>query len=66
MYKAKKDKDEEVKGCKRVYEDEQNGYELVNKYFVDNSGLGASDELALTFPRFLDKVSSHLRPNNIT
>lgn len=60
LYKAIKNGDEGVFKCPRVFEDEQNGYKLVNKYFVDNSGFGASDEPALTASKFLDKVKAGL------
>jgi hypothetical protein len=56
LYQAKQDKDEGVKGCKVVGNGDIYGYELVNTYFVDNSGFGSEDEPALTFNRFLDKV----------
>jgi len=32
------------------------GYEIVNTFFVDSSGLGRENELALTFKQFLTKV----------
>lgn len=32
------------------------GWKLVNTYFVDKSGLGQSDEPALTFNQFLEYV----------
>jgi hypothetical protein len=58
LYRAKSDKDIGVKGCKVVGIGDVFGYELVETYFVDNSGFGASDEPALTFNSFLDKVKT--------
>lgn len=58
LYRAKADKDEGVKGCKVIGKGDIFGYELVNSYFVDNSGFGADDEPALTFDKFLDKVKA--------
>lgn len=56
LYRAKTDKDLGVKGCKIIGNDIPLGYELVEIYFVDNSGFGCDDELALTFDKFLDKI----------
>lgn len=55
-YVAKKDADEGVfkmpfLGC---YKPE--GWEVLNKYFVDSSGFGQEGEPALTVKRFLSKV----------
>jgi hypothetical protein len=58
MYRARQDKDEGVKGCKVVGIGDVFGYELIQNYFVDNSGFGAEDEPALTFDKFLDKVKA--------
>ena len=54
MYKAKCDKDEAVFKCGKV--GNTLGYELINTYFVDNSGFGSDSEPALTVSSFLDKV----------
>ena len=56
LYRAKINKDEGVKGCRIIGKGDVFGYELVNTYFVDNSGFGCDDEIALTFNKFLDKV----------
>jgi hypothetical protein len=58
MYRAKSDKDLGVKGCKVIGDVTPLGYELTETFFVDNSGFGASDELALTFDQFLTKVKA--------
>jgi len=58
LYRAKSDKDIGVKGCKVIGKSIPLGYELTETFFVDNSGFGASDELALTFTNFLDKVKT--------
>jgi hypothetical protein len=58
LYRAKSDKDIGVKGCKVIGNTIPLGYELVETYFVDNSGFGADDESALTFSKFLDKVKA--------
>jgi hypothetical protein len=34
------------------------GWELVDTYFVDSSGMGADDEPALSLNRFLDKLEA--------
>ena len=39
---------------------ELKGYELINELFVDNSGFGASDELALTQSQFERDLNSIL------
>ena len=36
------------------------GYELLKEYFIDNSGFGASDELALTKIQFENKLQAFL------
>ena len=56
LYKAKSNEDIGVKSCKVIGNGDIFGYELVNSYFVDNSGLGCYDEPALTFEKFLNKV----------
>lgn len=58
LYRAKSDKDLGVKGCKVIGREIPFGYELVNTYFVDNSGFGDNSEPALPFNRFLDKVKA--------
>lgn len=55
-YIAKCNGDVEVKKCWRLGDYTPKGWKLVKTYFVDNSGLGASDEPALTFVQFLGKV----------
>ena len=56
LYRAKENGDLGVKGCKVIGDTTPLGYELTETFFVDNSGFGASDELALTFNSFLTKV----------
>ena len=56
LYKAKNNGDIGIKGCKVIGNIIPLGYELTNTFFVDNSGFGTSDELALTFNNFLTKV----------
>lgn len=58
LYRAKSDKDIGVKGCKVVGNGDIYGYELVNTFFVDNSGFGTDDEPALTFNKFLNEVKA--------
>jgi len=36
------------------------GWELVQEYFVDKSGMGAEDEPALTIDQFLGKVQDNM------
>ena len=55
MYRAKKDADKGVFGCK-VIEDTPDGYVETNEYFVDSSGFGCEGEPALTPNQFLGKV----------
>jgi len=55
LYRAKADKDEGVKGCKQVGSGDIFGYELVNTFFVDNSGFGG-EGIALDFKEFLNKI----------
>ena len=58
LYRAKENGDLGVKGCKVIGDTTPLGYELTETFFVDNSGFGASDELALTFNSFLTKVKA--------
>jgi len=58
LYRAKSNADVGVKGCKVIGDTIPLGYELTETFFVDNSGFGASDELALTFNSFLTKVKA--------
>jgi len=37
------------------------GYELIEELFTDNSGLGASDELALTQNQFLIRIKELIK-----
>ena len=55
-YIAKYNSDEGVKACPRLGDYIPKGWKVVNTYFVDSSGFGAEDELALTFEQFLKKV----------
>jgi hypothetical protein len=58
LYRAKINGDIGVKGAKLIGKDIPLGYELTNKYFVDNSGLGSRGESALVFTDFLSKVKA--------
>ena len=59
MYRAKMDGDKGVFKCGKI-EGEKTplGYKITEKYFVDNSGFGSENELALTASQFLAKVKS--------
>ena len=56
MYRAKIDGDVEVSKCPIVYGKGEVGYELIEEFFVDNSGIGGDSESALTFQQFLNHV----------
>jgi hypothetical protein len=58
LYKAKVDKDINVKSCQIVGNGDIFGYVLVETYFVDNSGFGDSGEPALIFNDFLNYVKA--------
>jgi len=59
LYKAKVNEDEGIfKGVKMIGNDIPIGYELVETYFVDNSGFGTQGEAALTAEHFLHKVKA--------
>lgn len=55
-YVAKSDHDEGVFKCPNFGYYRPNGWEVVNEYFVDSSGLGSESEPALTVGQFLAKV----------
>lgn len=55
-YIALSDCDSGVTACPLLGDYIPKGYYISNTYFVDNSGLGAEDEIALTYSQFLDKV----------
>jgi len=55
-YIAKYDRDENVRKCPKLGDYIPENWELVNTYFVDNSGFGSENEPALTFEQFLTKV----------
>jgi hypothetical protein len=57
-YIAKTDGDENVRSCPNFGDYHPKGWELVETYFVDNSGFGSDDEPALTFKQFLGKVKT--------
>ena len=59
LYRAKSNGDEGVKSCKIVGNGEIYGYNLVNTYFVDNSGMGTRGESALIFDDFLRQVKAN-------
>ena len=48
--------DETIKYCPKLGNFIPKGFELVQSYFVDNSGFGSDSEPALTFEQFLKKV----------
>ena len=50
------DGDETIKYCPNLGDFVPDGFELVGTHFVDNSGIGADNESALTFKQFLTKV----------
>jgi hypothetical protein len=56
LYRAKSNGDEGVKGCKVIGWSIPFGYEFVKGYFVDSSGFGQEEEVALTFGQFLKEV----------
>ena len=58
LYKAKVNGDIGVKGAKVIGNSIPLGYELTEKFFVDNSGLGSRGESALVFTDFLSKVKA--------
>jgi len=60
LYKAKKNCDEGVFKCKNIGDSIPLGYEKVNSFFVDNSGMGTDSEMALTAGRFLSQVKEGL------
>ena len=55
-YIARENGDTGVRTCPRLGDYTPKGWELVDTYFVDNSGLGSEGESALTFGQFLSKV----------
>jgi len=59
MYQAKIDGDNGVFKCPKVGK-KNFGYELVNEYFVDNSGFGSDGEPAYTASEFLRQVKGGL------
>jgi hypothetical protein len=60
LYRAKINGDIGVKGCKVVGTGDIFGYELLQNFFVDNSGLGSDSEPALPFHTFLTQVKEGL------
>jgi len=56
LYKAICDGDIGIKGTPKIKSDKQNGYKQTACYFVDSSGFGRDDELALPFAKFLKQV----------
>lgn len=57
LYQAKTNGDKEVFKCKKTSKDIK-GYELVQEFFVDNSGFGSESEPALTPAMFLREVKA--------
>jgi len=55
-YKANSNHDVGVKSYPFLGYYVPDGYEIINTYFVDNSGFGADDEPALSFSQFIAKV----------
>jgi hypothetical protein len=60
LYRARVNADLAVFKCKMVDKNKIHGYELINTYFVDNSGFGSESESALTANQFLIKVKAGL------
>lgn len=58
MFKAKKDGDKKVFGCKMITPDELKKFEEVDRYFVDSSGFGTSGGTAITADEFLKQVKA--------
>jgi len=56
LYIAKHNGDKGVRSCKVLGDYTPKGYKIVDTFFVDNSGLGQADEMALTLGQFLAKV----------
>lgn len=52
-YVATKDNDKGVINSPYIGDYIPSGWKLINTHFVDNSGFGADDELALSFRQFL-------------
>jgi len=55
-YIAKVNNDEGVRACPFIADYEPKGWQVVNEFFVDSSGMGREGEGALTFGQFLNKV----------
>jgi hypothetical protein len=45
-----------IRRLKMVNKDYTPGYTFIKSYFVDSSGFGFSDELAMTFNAFIDEI----------
>jgi hypothetical protein len=57
LFKALENGDKNIfKGVKKIGDEIPMGYEKINVYFVDNSGLGTRGEMALTADDFLSQV----------
>ena len=56
LFRAKRDRDPNVKSAPFIGDHRPKGWRLVKKYFVDSSGFGAENEPALTFNQFVSNV----------
>lgn len=56
MFQAKEDMDQGVFQCKMVSDNDLKQFEEVDEHFVDSSGFGKEDEVAMTPDEFLKKV----------
>jgi len=56
LYRAKRDRDPNVRNAPMVGRKPIVGWRRVNTYFVDSSGFGTDREPAMTFKRFLNHV----------
>ena len=54
------DKDEAVFKCPNLGDYVPDGWKLIDRLFVDNSGFGAQNEPALTAEQFIEKVKEGL------
>ncbi len=60
MFKAKKDKDQDVFQKAEMFTDDlSEQFEEVDEHFVDSSGFGRKGEPALTTDEFLEKVKTN-------
>lgn len=55
LIKSESDKDN-IRHIPNLGKEKIKGWRLTQIYFVDSSGVGRVDEIALTFPQFLTKI----------